>query len=197
MKHIVVGALFVLGSLLAGKGSAATLGLTTGDPTVTASGATVDYLEFVGGNLSTFAAIDTTSGISLGAFPQLSFGVGFDLLDPTTGLSGGFGINDVSGQVLTGDLIAVGFTDSVIELQFGNLMGSAVGDFGASVLATVSFSDALGPNPFSSLVNFTRYGASITIANVQSDPISPIPLPAGIWLLLAGIFSLGWARRAS
>lgn len=198
MKHILVGALFVLGSLLAGKSSAATLGLTTSDPTVTASAATVDYFGFFDGSLSTFAAIiDNTSGISLGASPQLSFAVGFDLIDPTTGLSGGFGVTDASGQVLSGDLIAVGFSDSVIELQFGNLIGTGVGNFGTSVLATLAFTDDLGLNPFSSLVDLTSYNASISIANVQSGPVSPIPLPAGIWLLLAGIFSLAWVRPAS
>lgn len=48
----------------------------------------------------------------------------------------------------------MGFTEDVIELQFGNLSGSGAGSFGASVLALISFDDPLGANPFRTIYVF-------------------------------------------
>lgn len=173
----------------------ASLGLTTGSPSLTSSFSLVDYLEFApDGDLSTFGAeIDSTDGVAPVGFTELSFGVGFALSDPTVGATGGFDIFDEDGFFLGGDLIAVGFAEDVIEFQFGTLSGAGVGGFGSSVLVQVLFDDALGSNPFASLVDGEFYTGSITVSNVVD--VSPVPLPAALPLFLSGLIGLGWLGK--
>ena len=90
--------------------------------------------------------------------------------------------------------MAVGFTEDVIEFEFGNLTGNGVGDFGSSVLAIIAFDDPLGMNPFDGFFDGDSLGASITISNVVDTSVAPVPLPAGFPLLLGGIGILGFAR---
>lgn len=192
MKHHVIAVLLAIGALCAaGPASSATLGLLTGAPNLSASQASIDFLfddPFVpvNGDLSAFGAeVDSTNGVSVSGIAEIGFGVSYALSDPTTDLTGGFDVFDANGLVLGGDLFAVGFTEDVIELQFTNLSGSAAGSFGSSVLMVIAFEDPfdeLGTNPFDDLVDGLFYDASITISTVV-----PIPLPAGLPLLLTGL----------
>lgn len=174
MKKIIYNLLLTIALLLSTQltATAASLGLTTGNPTLGSSFAFVDYLEFGGdGDLSSFFnPIDSSSGVTPVGFADLTFGVGFSLATPTLGATGFFDIFDNNGLFLGGDLLAVGFTQDVVELQFDNLIGSAAGSFGNSVLALVSFNDPLGSNPFNSFVDGDFYTASISISNVVSEP---------------------------
>ncbi len=151
----------------------ATLGLTTDNPTLGSSSTTIDYLEFGSdGDLSSFFnTIDSSSGVTPIGLTDFSFNAAFPLAIPTIGATGFLDIFDDNGQFLSGDLFAVGFTDDVIELQFNNLIGSASGSFGNSILALITFDSPLGTNPFNSLTDGDFYTASVSISNVVSTAI--------------------------
>ena len=187
----IIAGLIGLGFL--GTANATPLGLTTEAPTIESSFAIVDYLEFgPDGDLSTFGAeVDFTDGVSPNGLTEIGFGIGFSLADPTSGATGGFDIFDEDGLFLDGDLLAVGFTEDIVELQFGNLGGSGAGSFGSSVLALIAFDDPLGPNPFASLIDGNAYVASVSISSVVS-----LPLPATLPLLLAGLLGMGLIERS-
>ncbi|SFR06274.1 VPLPA-CTERM sorting domain-containing protein [Poseidonocella sedimentorum] len=195
MKHSITAAIMAAGLAFgAGGAFAATLGLTTAAPSLSSSTGLISYFDVdPDGDLSTGGAeVDATDGVSPSGFTEIGFGVGFSLADPTTGLTGGFDVFDDDGLFLGGDLFAVGFTEDVIELHFNNLSGSGASAFGTSVLALIVFDDPLGANPFAALLDGDELGASITI----SDVVAPIPLPAGLPLLLAGLLGLGLVRRS-
>jgi len=138
--------------------------------------------------------VDGADGVAPDGDTALNFAIGYDLADPTGSFFGGFGILDESGEFLRGDVIAVGYTENVVEFQFGNLEGAAANEFGASVLMEIMFSDPLGDNPFASFADATLYRAAITVSDV-----APIPLPAGLPLLLSalgGAFVLRHTRRS-
>lgn len=172
MKRIIYTGLLahILALTLSYTATAATLGLTTQDPSLNSSNVIIDYFEFsTDGDLSSFGGlIDSTSGISPFGLTEFSFGIGFSLTDPTHGATGGFDIFDENGLLIGGDLTAVGFSDSVIEFQFDHLIGSAAANFGSSALMLVNFFDQLGPNPFSALSDGGFYSASVTISSVTT-----------------------------
>lgn len=196
MRNFLAPALLAAGlTLTAGLASAATLGLTTEAPSLSSSTAEIDYLEFLSdGNLSTFGAeVDATNGTSPVGLTEISFAVGFDVSDPTGDFGGGFDVFDDNGEFLAGDILAVGFSEDVIEFQFGNLSGSAADDFGSSVLALITFDDPLGVDPFRALADGDALFASISISRVAA--IAPVPLPAGLPLLLTGALGFGLLKR--
>ncbi|SIO45964.1 VPLPA-CTERM protein sorting domain-containing protein [Rhodovulum sp. ES.010] len=191
MKRHISAALVTAGLAFGAlQAQAASLGLPTGAPSLSSSAAFIDYIEFApDGDLSTFgAAVDSTDGVSPTGLTEIGFGVGFSLADPTAEATGGFDVFDEDGLFLAGDLLAVGFTEDVIEFRFGNLSGSGAGAFGSSVLALIAFDDPLGANPFDSFADGDFYSASITISNV-------VPLPAGLALLLGGLGGMALLRR--
>ena len=197
MKNKYFAAILLAGTLALAMpvhSFAASLGLSIALPTLQASISSIDYLEFgPDGDLSTFGAgVDITDGVSPVGVTGLGFGIGFSLANPIIGATGGFDVTDQNGLFLTGNLIAVGFSDDVIELQFGSLSGAGAGSFGSTVLARLAFGDPLGPNPFISLVDGEFYSASITISNV-----SAVPLPAALPLFLSALFGFGWIGKRS
>ncbi len=169
--------------------TAALLGLTTQNPTLGSSSVSIDYLEFGGdGDLSSlFNSIDLSSGVTPVGQAALYFSVGFPLATPTIGATGFFDIFDDNGQFLAGDLLAVGFTEGVIELQFNNLIGSAAGSFGNSVLALINFDDPLGANPFNAFLDGNIYTASVSISNVV---INEAPEPHILALFVSGFIGI-------
>ena len=198
MRTTLFSLIFTATASLAAMAPAATLGLTTGAPSLSSSAASIDYFEFGSdGDLSSFGAeIDATNGITTTGFTEIGFGIGFSLSDPTDAPAGGFDIFDDTGLVLAGDLLAIGFVEDTIELQFNNLFGSGAGAFGTSALAVITFDDPLGPDPFLSFFDGDFYGASITVSNVVSTTPSPVPLPAGLPLMLGALgLSAGLLRR--
>lgn len=196
MKKIINNTLLTIALLFSMHltATAASLGLTTQSPTLGSSFAIVDYLEFGGDGilLSFGSAIDSSSGVSPVGVTDLTFDASFPLLTPTSGATGFFDIFDAgfSNHFLGGDLLAVGFTTDVIELQFDNLIGSASGSFGSSVLALVTFFDPLGPNPFDSFVDGNSYFASVSISNVVT-----VPEPSVLALLLISLIGMSFYRR--
>lgn len=196
MRSVLSAGVFAAAALVGSMSQAATLGLTTTDPSVTASDSIVEVLECCGFNevFGFDAVIDSSTGVTPNGLGLLEFGFDYNLSDPTGDFSGAFGIfdDDIGDpEFLSGELIAIGFLEDVIELQFGNLLGRAAGDFNSSVLAVISFADPLGTNPLDSLADGDFLSASITISNV----VAPIPLPAGLPLMLGGFGTLLVLRR--
>jgi hypothetical protein len=199
MKHAVFAASLAFGMCTAVAGSAASLGLTTKAPSVETGAAVVEFIDFApdGEIFALPAAIDAVDGIALSGLGTVEFAAGFNLADPSDSTDFAFGgfldVSDDTGQVLVGELFAIGFVEDAIELQFNNLTGSGAGLFGSSVLALITFDSPLGLNPFDALVDGGLYGATVNVSKVGT----PIPLPAGLPLTLAGIGVLAglWARQ--
>ncbi|MEO1538358.1 MAG: VPLPA-CTERM sorting domain-containing protein [Pseudomonadota bacterium] len=188
--------------IAAASAQGATLGLTTGAPTVGAVG-TADYFEFgPDGDLSLFDG--SVSGSSLTTLDEvsadLSFGIGFNLADPETGATGGFSIFDADGLYLAGDLIDLGFrgfraTNSIVELHFGNLVGRGASEWTSTLLMNVIF-DGLGEEPFGVFFDGDFFDVEIGMFAVVDDQPPAIPLPAAAWLLLGALGSMVIVRRA-
>nr|WP_281719334.1 hypothetical protein [Nitrosomonas nitrosa] len=177
--------------------TAATLGLTTQNPSVGASSAIIDFFEFgADGDLSTFGwEIDTFNNVIPDGFAEFSFGIGFSLANPTVDASGGFNIFDETGLFLGGDLAAVGFTEDVIEFQFNNLVGSAATDFGSSALLLVHFDESLGLNPFNELIDGMFYTASVSITSVLPQVVTmPVSEPAALPMVAMALLLMGYVR---
>lgn len=204
MKHLIAAVSLATGlALSAGMVSAATLGLTTDAPSLSASAAFIDYFDFGPDAelLTDVPEVDGVDGVSPNGFTTVDFVVGFSTADPSDTSDFAFGgfldVSDDDGQFLVGDLFAIGYTEDAIELQFNNLSGSGAGSFGSTVLALVAFDDPLGANPFASLFDGDSLAASITVSNVADVSMAPIPLPAGMPLLIAGLGGLALLRRRS
>lgn len=177
--------------------TAATLGLTTQIPSIETSFAFIDFFESGSeGILTSFGGeVDSFNGVTSTGFTNLSFGVGFSLADPTTGTAGGFDVFDGAGLFLGGDLAAVGFTEDVIEFQFNNLVGSAAGSFGTSVLALINFDDALGLNPFSGFIDGSFYTTSVSISSVLPVVSAAVPEPTMLSIFLLALLLMSLTRR--
>lgn len=196
MKHTFFPTVLVAMVAFMGQGAAgASLGLTPGSPILTAPDAFIDYLEFgPDGDLSTFGAVVASAqGTLPDGFTEIGFGVGFSLSDPTLDATGGFDVFDESGFYLGGELAAVGFFTDSIELQFDVLGGSGAADFGSSVLAVITFGLPLGDTPFQALFDGDSIEASITLSGFS--PVTPVPLPPGLLLLIVGLSGMGLLRR--
>lgn len=175
---------------------AASLGLATTTPSIAADAATVEVILF--GSLSELFTFDAEVTSIRGFTPTgdvtLSLAIGFDEADPLGTASGGFDVFDDNGEVLAGDLVAVGFGDSALEFEFGLLSGGNAGLFGSTVLMTVLFDDPLGTDPFGALFDGAALDASITVENVVS---AVVPAPLSLPLLATALAGLVGARRFS
>lgn len=180
----------------------ATLGLMTSAPTLGASDAVVEYLEFGDeGDLSAFGAVVDAAGLAAPTgLAEIDFGIGFSLDDPEADAAGGFSIFDDDGLYLTGDLIALGFrayaaTSSIIELHFGSLSGHGTSEWTETVLMTIVL-PGIPDNPFDHLFDGDVLDASIGLFAVNGyTPPPEIPLPASAFLLLAGVAGLSVFTR--
>jgi hypothetical protein len=186
----------------AGSVSAATLGLTTAPPTITAEEATVSYSESpdgTTGDLTSFLQVVTeTAGLSddLGF---LSTTLDFLTADPMGTASGSFIVDDafLVPFLASFSLTDIGYEEDTIEVVFGDLEGPGADSFGDSVLLTMVFDDQtslLGTNPFEDLVP-GDYMATITVANIVDDTMA-IPLPVSMPLLFGAIGGLGLVSRS-
>jgi hypothetical protein len=175
-----------------GSSKAVPLGLPTSAPTIESSFALFDFFEFgPDGDLSTFGAVvDFADGAAPVGLAEIGLGFGFGLADPTIGAAGGFFVVDDNGLFLDGILEAVGFTEDIIELQFGSLGGAASADFGETVLALIAFDDPLGPNPFLAFNDGDLLTAAISISSVVA-----VSEPSTLALLAPVLLGIGWFRQ--
>lgn len=175
-KTILFVAALCMGASTAG---AATLGLPTTDPTITVDDSAVlfDSGELIG--------IDDVDGDSDGlgaAFITFAAGGAADFVSV---------LDNFFGDVVASDtVLATGFTDSTVEVQFGGLAGTAASQFGSSALLVIAFQDDLGARTsiFDGLVDGETYLTDISLSAV-------VPLPASALMLGAGLLGLGALRR--
>ena len=198
MKKRIVNGLTTIGLIFgAGTASAASLGLTTEAPSYSSSSAIVEFVDFGfgEGDLFSFGAIiDGFGGTAPADAENFDFSLAYSLADPTDAPGGGFFVTDAFfAPILSGDVVDVGFTTNTVEVLFGTLTGSGAAEFGAQVLLTILFDDALGANPFDNFEEFFPYGASLELASVADTAI--IPLPAGLPLMLLAMGGLCGLRR--
>lgn len=121
---------------------------------------------------------DTIPG--LGGFPtapngEIDFSYTYDLLN-TPAYSGSFSIAELLPLENREIVIHGAFTDFALEDNLGGGLGGGILDDGNG-----------NPTPAA-----RNYNAGLP---VLSGTISPVPLPAGMWLMLAGIGGLGLMRR--
>ena len=193
MKNLLSALALGLVALVAtDRVQAASLNVVTGLPVVDIPFATADYLETLGtGDLSIIAAEGLVTGTPQAGDLFVDIFVDFDLLDPA-GTAGGalFSVDD-DGAFLDGSLVRTGFDADVLQLLYGDLSGNAAGDFGRFALVELVFIDPFpGDDPLSNLEDGTAYDVAATVSSV-----APIPLPAALPLLLAGLGGLVLLRR--
>lgn len=174
---------------------ATTLGLEKGSPSLSSGAALIDYLEFgTDGDLSVFGVlVEEASEVPPSGVAEIGFGVGFLRDSPIGNATGGFDIFDDEGLFLGGDLIAIGFQENTLELQFSNLVGAGSKFFDLSVLMVLEFADSLGSNPLTSLVDGEAYLATISLFNVRNA--SAIPTPGTLSLAILALFGLSWLQK--
>ena len=165
------------------------------DPIFAATGADVDYAEFFGiGDLSGFFL-----PLNEDPFSSLSFGVGWDLADPDDGtlIAGGFAVEDLTGELLSGTATAVGFVGDIIEIRLENIGGSLSSLVTGALLMELDLG-SLGGFGLDGLVEGTYSSATITLSNIET--LQVIPLPEGPYLLvslaLLGLLAKRRNRRA-
>jgi hypothetical protein len=188
-------AALLAGAVLAAPASAASLGLTI-DPTISISGSAQAENDpsFIGFNVT------STGGLAGAGFGGDPAPLDLSLFDFAAGpVPGGaeFAVSDVAPVLTSAALIATAASsdaavdgDDVIELLFGSLGGSAAGAFGERALVTLV--GEFGEDPFGIGFAFTPVAFS---ANPVTTP-APIPLPAGLPLILTGLGALGALRLA-
>lgn len=189
MKRLLASAVLALAATFGSSAGAATLGLPTTTPTITASGS---ISGFGSGDFLIFSFSPVSTDIMFDPFSSLSINLtASDPVDPALGAMGSLALDEIpGGSVLGGTLIDVGFVANTIELQFGSLTGSAASGFGPTLLATIESPD-FGANPFQTFANnqgFVDTDVFVTIANV-------VPLPGALWLALSGFAGFAWIRR--
>ena len=88
------------------------------------------------------------------------------------------------------EVIWVGFGPATLEVLMGNLGGTRAGDFGGFALLTIDLlSLPATPSPWETATSFQSYEVAGII-----ESVSPVPLPAGAWLMLAGLGAAGALR---
>lgn len=161
-------------------------------PTIEIPFASADYLEVGGtGDLSAFLAEGLATDTTQAGGLFVDFTLTFDPLAPAgTALGALFSVDD-DGAFLDGDVLQTGFDGDVLQVLFGNLTGKAAGDFGRFALLELVFVFPFaGTDPLTTLVDGTTYDVAATIYSA-----TPIPLPAGLPLLAAGLGGLVLLRR--
>lgn len=186
---------FALGLVALGaadRAQAAPLNVITADSAVIdVPFATMDYLETEGtGDLSIFGAEGLASGTLQAGDLFLDILLDFDIADRDD-VNGAFFSSDDNGAFLDGTLVRTGFDGDILELLFSDLTGTAAGDFGDFARIDIVFIDPFpGNDPLSNLVDGAAYDVTATVSSV-----APIPLPAALPLLLAGLGGLVLLRR--
>jgi len=195
MKNLLSALALGLVALVAtDRAQAAPLNLITADsPVIDVPFATANYLETDGiGDLSIFSAEGLATGTSAAGSLFLDIFLDFDVSDPDD-IDGALFSADDNGAFLDGTLVRTGFDGDILELLFSDLSGTAASDFGdlAQIDIVFVFPNP-GADPLSNLVDGTAYDVSATVSSV-----APIPLPAALPLLLAGLGGLVLLRRRS
>ncbi|MEI4235041.1 hypothetical protein [Roseovarius sp. D22-M7] len=119
-----------------------------------------------------------------------------DIADDLSFTSGALGMTDDSGAWLSGTLAHVSTVsdpdgDDIVEMLFDTLGGPAETEFGTFAVATLT--GEFGASPFAPTSLLSTSGVTGSFSIKSANP-TPIPLPAGLPLLLGG-FGLLWLVR--
>lgn len=146
---------------------------TTAASNAAADGIIVHSVALPGANTTQMQAIATNGG---GVFVDFSDPDNLDnLIDQFTGTGGGFvGVSNVRVILPDGTEVANALTDA-----FGNF--------------SVNWAIELGDNPFKAIATFAD-GSSLE-ADLNLRGVNVIPLPASVWLLIAGVGAMFGLRR--
>ena len=176
----------------ADQAHASSLNVITDAPFIDIPFVTADYLETGGiGDLSIFGAEGVSFDLSPAGTLLFDIFVDFETTDPYATANGTFFSMDDDGAFLDGSLVQAGFADDLLQLLFGNLTGSAAGDFKQFVLIELEFIDPFpGTDPLGNLVDGTAYDVVATLSSVTA-----IPVPAALPLLAGALGGLVLLRR--
>jgi hypothetical protein len=130
------------------------------------------------------AGFDGTPSVDFAAVVD-TFGPGTSILDNLY-----FEVSDGVVLLSSDTVINVTYGASTLEILMGNLGGTAASAFGGFALLTIDLlSLPATANPFENATSFESYEVAGLI-----ESVSPIPLPAGLSLLLAGLGAAGALR---
>ncbi|PWR02634.1 hypothetical protein DKT77_10660 [Meridianimarinicoccus roseus] len=195
MKSLISALAFGFAALgAADHAEAAPLNVATDTPLIDIPFASADFLDLGGfGDLSILGAEGLASGTPQSGTLSLDVLISFDTTDPAGTIGGALFSMDDNGAFLDGTLVQSGFDGDILQLLFGNLTGSAAADFGPfALLEAVFLFPALGTDPLSQLTDATTYDVFGTLSSA-----TPVPLPAALPLLAAGLGGLVLLRRRS
>lgn len=194
MKNLIAALAIGLAAFTAAdQADAAPLNYAIDAPTIEIPFATADYIEDFGfGDLSMFFAEGLSTGTPHAGVLFVSFTLGFDPLAPAGTELGALFSEDDDGAFLDGDVLATGFRDrDVLQVLFGNLSGSAAGEFGRFALMELVFIfPEAGRDPLTTLTDGETYEVFATVYSA-----TPIPLPAALPLMGAALGGLVLLRR--
>lgn len=185
LKSTIAG--MAVAVITAGNAFAGVFPVTATDPSVSATPVDVDIVN-LGSSIDLFGLFDisSSSGIMPNGLAAGDFLLTLDTVDPSFSF-GDFTIDDDDGLFLSGDLSDFTTSDDLIEVLFENVNGSAAGDFGSSVLASIAFNSAVGdPLGLDGI-----FDATVTFSAVDTG-VAPIPLPAALPMLAGGLGLIGF-----
>lgn len=176
----------------ADQADASPLNVITDAPFIDMPLGTADFLETGGiGDLSILGAEGVSFDLSPTGTLLFDIFVDFDTTDPYATANGSFFSMDDDGAFLDGTLLQAGFADDILQLLFGDLTGSAAGEFGPFVLIELEFFDPFpGIDPLRNLADGTAYDVAAVLSSV-----APIPVPAALPLLAGALGGLVLLRR--
>ncbi len=187
-------ALSVMGSM-GSMGAAASLDLKADNPTLISDSFLLDVIDNGGGDFvfTGTADFDAASGITPDGAANIFFEGGIFISGPDAVIST-FGTLDVSddfGSIAEGALSGFGYTDTSLEFLFDVTGGDYSDEFGP--LALVEF--MLAPGSTATFLSGLNDGDVLAGTLTVSGSVAPIPLPAGLPLLAAGLAGFAFMRR--
>ncbi|GAA0305681.1 hypothetical protein [Rhodovulum strictum] len=145
------------------------------------------------GDLTLFGADALVNGPGLSAGLTVDLALFFDQADPYRTLGGFLDLYQGAELFLGGLLTSVSAEEDLLTLVFGMLIGSGAALFGDALRVELFFIDPVGADPLAGLQD----GAVYAVAALGEGQLAPVPLPAGLPLLLAGLGAMLALRRGA
>ena len=187
LKRMILLCAFMIGSATAQAASLDTVEAVVGGPTIidTGIGTAGGFgVSFAGG--SGLLLDPTAAAVPLPVLTLATFGTLPDTFSANSVFDG--------SPVLFGNLLDINDGAGFVQGLFATSIGSSAASFGPLFRVTISsalFNDTTLDFP----IQVTDFTASLLVESVEK--VAPIPLPAGVWLLIAGLGGLVVMRRRS